>query len=235
MEKKVYPINYFDSHPQNLVYVKELKKKILAEFIGTFSLVFAGTGAIVVNSTTKSLTHVGIAITFGLIVLALIYSFGYVSGAHFNPAVTLAFWYLKRIKLNEALLYILIQFSSATCASIILRLLFGNVAKLGSTVPVYSWPQSFILEVLLTFILLIVILNSSTEDNQTKSFAGIAIGSTVCLEAMFGGPISGASMNPARSFGPAVISTHIEYLWVYLLATTLGALLAARAYKYLNT
>ncbi|WP_318247393.1 MIP/aquaporin family protein, partial [Priestia flexa] len=126
MEKKVYPINYFDSHPQNLVYVKELKKKILAEFIGTFSLVFAGTGAIVVNSTTKSLTHVGIAITFGLIVLALIYSFGYVSGAHFNPAVTLAFWYLKRIKLNEALLYILIQFSSATCASIILRLLFGN-------------------------------------------------------------------------------------------------------------
>lgn len=209
----------------------ETKRKLLAEFIGTYSLVFAGTGAIIVDSITHSLTHVGVAITFGLVVLALIYSFGHISGAHFNPAVTLAFLSLGEINKREAILYFFTQLIAASVASFTLLLMFGNVSHLGATLPRGSWMQSFVLEFVLTFILVMVILTSAVHGKATKSFAGIAIGATVSLEAMFGGPISGASMNPARSFGPAVVSCTFDSLWIYLVATMLGALCAALIYK----
>lgn len=214
--------------------VSILAKKLIAEFIGTYFLVFAGTGAIVVNTMTNSLTHVGVAATFGLVVMALIYTFGHVSGAHFNPAVTLAFFFLKRMKGKEAVWFIVTQFCGACASSLTLKMMFGNIGNLGATLPHGSWQQSAVLEFILSFILMMVILASAVHEKALKSFAGIAIGATVGLEAMFGGPISGASMNPARSFGPAVVSGHVEYIWAYLASIFLGALTAAAVYKLLH-
>lgn len=211
-----------------------IRKKIIAEFIGTYFLIFAGTGAIMVNSLTNSLTHVGVALTFGLVVLALIYSFGHISGAHFNPAVTVAFLFLGEITKKEAMTYILTQLIAALASSTTLLIMFGNVSNLGSTIPSGSWLQSFILEYVLTFILMMVILTSAVHGKAVKSFAGLAIGATVALEAMFGGPISGASMNPARSFGPAIVSGEFSTLWIYLVATILGSLSAALIYTLLH-
>ncbi|MCY8235354.1 aquaporin [Priestia endophytica] len=225
------------AHPHALPNVEsysETKKKLIAEFIGTYFLVFAGTGAIIVNSLTESLTHVGVAITFGLVVLALIYSFGHISGAHFNPAVTLAFLALGEITRREAILYVSTQLIAASASSVTLLIMFGNVSHLGATIPSGTWMQSFVLEFVLTFVLMIVILTSAVHSKAVKSFAGMAIGATVALEAMFGGPISGASMNPARSFGPAIVSGTFSSLWIYLVATTLGALSAALIYTVLH-
>jgi aquaporin NIP len=211
-----------------------MRKKLISEFIGTYFLVFAGTGAVVINELTKSLTHVGIALTFGLVVMAMIYTFGHISGAHFNPAVTLGFLTIGDIRLQEAVLYIVIQVLAAIASSVSLLLLFGNVANLGATLPRFSWQQSFALEFILTFVLMIVILGSAVHGKANKSFAGVAIGATVGLEAMFGGPISGASMNPARSIGPALVSGTLEHLWIYIVATSLGAIVAAIFYKILR-
>lgn len=211
-----------------------MSKKLISEFLGTYFLVFAGTGAIVINELTQSLTHIGIAITFGLVVMALIYTFGHISGAHFNPAVTMGFLLNGDIKKREAIFYILSQFLAGISASLTMVLLFGNVASLGATLPKDTWSQSFILEFILTFFLMLVIFGSAVHGKAVKSFAGIAIGATVGLEAMFAGPISGASMNPARSLGPALVSGTFEHLWIYLVATTLGALMAAMIYKTLH-
>ncbi|GIM45148.1 aquaporin [Collibacillus ludicampi] len=211
-----------------------MRRKLISEFIGTYFLVFAGTGAVVINELTKSLTHVGIALTFGLVVMAMIYTFGHISGAHFNPAVTLGFLTTGDIRLQEAILYIVTQVLAAIASSGSLLLMFGNVANLGATLPRFSWQQSFALEFILTFVLMIVILGSAVHGKADKSFAGVAIGATVGLEAMFGGPISGASMNPARSIGPALVSGTLEYLWIYIVATILGAIVAAIVYKILH-
>jgi MIP family channel proteins len=218
----------------NIDAYTNIRKKIIAEFIGTYFLIFAGTGAIMVNSLTNSLTHVGVALTFGLVVLALIYSFGHISGAHFNPAVTIAFLVLGEITKKEAMTYILTQLIAALASSTTLLIMFGNISNLGSTIPSGSWLQSFILEYVLTFILMMVILTSAVHGKAVKSFAGLAIGATVALEAMFGGPISGASMNPARSFGPAIVSGEFSTLWIYLVATILGSLSAALIYTLLH-
>jgi aquaporin NIP len=211
-----------------------MKKKLISEFLGTYFLVFAGTGAVVINELTNSLTHVGIATTFGLVVMALIYTFGHISGAHFNPAVTIGFYINGDISIKDGIYYIISQFLAAIAASATLCYLFGNVASLGATLPRETWSQSFLLEFILTFFLMLVIFGSAVHGKAVKSFAGIAIGATVGLEAMFGGPISGASMNPARSLGPAVVSGTLEHLWVYLVATTLGAVIAAILYKTLH-
>jgi aquaporin NIP len=211
-----------------------MRKKLISEFIGTYFLVFAGTGAVVINELTKSLTHVGIALTFGLVVMAMIYTFGHISGAHFNPAVTLGFLTTGDIQLREAVLYIVTQVLAAIASSVSLLLMFGNVANLGATLPRFSWQQSFALEFILTFVLMIVILGSAVHGKANKSFAGVAIGATVGLEAMFGGPISGASMNPARSIGPALVSGTLEHLWIYIVATILGAMVAAIVYKIIH-
>jgi len=198
-----------------------------AEFLGTFALVFAGTGAIVINQTTGgTIGHIGIALVFGLIVLAMIYTFGDVSGAHLNPAVTLGFAVAGRFPWLRTPGYIAAQLGGAFLASGTLKFLFPLNATLGATLPSGSVSQSFILEVILTAILMFVILSVSTGSKEKGITAGIAIGAVVGLEAMFAGPICGASMNPARSLAPAIMSGNFQHLWLYPLATILGACLA---------
>jgi aquaporin Z len=210
-------------------------RKFVAELLGTFALVFCGTGAIVINQQTGGMvTHVGVAITFGFIVMAMIYSLGNVSGAHLNPAVTIAFTLAGRFKLKEVLPYVLSQLTGAILASGTLKLLFPANDTLGATMPASSAVQSFVLELLLTFFLMLVIINVATGSKEQGMFAGLAIGSTVLLEAMFAGPICGASMNPARSIAPALISGHFEHLWLYIVATVTGAALAVPVWKFLN-
>jgi aquaporin Z len=207
-----------------------MSKRCFAEFLGTFALVFAGTGAIVINQTTQgSITHPGVALVFGLIVLAMIYAFGDVSGAHLNPAVTISFAVAQRFPWNQVAPYLAAQFTGAFAASALLRVLFPENAMLGATLPAGAPWQSFILEIVLTLFLMIVILSVSTGAKEKGITAGIAVGAVIALEAMFAGPISGASMNPARSLAPAVISGHLEHLWIYLLAPLTGALLGVPA------
>lgn len=210
-------------------------RKYLAELIGTFALIFCGTGAIIINQETGGvITHAGIAITFGLIVSAMIYTIGDISGAHLNPAVTIAFWVAKTFPAKEMLPYILSQGIGAFLASFALHYLFPNNTTLGATLPAGTAMQSFILELILTFILMFVIIHVAKGSKEQGMFAGIAIGSVVLLEAMFAGPICGASMNPIRSLAPAIISGHLEYLWVYLLAPVLGAILAVFTWMVLR-
>jgi aquaporin Z len=210
-------------------------RKYFAEILGTFAMVFCGTGAIIINQQTNgAITHVGVAITFGLIVMAMIYALGNISGAHLNPAVTIAFTLAKKFKLKQVIPYIISQLVGAFLASLVLKYLFPTNEFLGATIPSGTAFQSFILEFILTFLLMLVIINVATGSKEQGMFAGLAIGSTVLLEAMFAGPICGASMNPARSLAPAIISGHIEHLWVYLSATILGAALAIPTWKFLN-
>jgi aquaporin NIP len=207
-------------------------KPYLAELIGTFGLVFCGTGAIVINEVSGgAITHVGIAITFGLIVMAMIYTFGDISGAHLNPAVTIGFTIINKINKFEAIKYIISQIIGALLASEILHLLFPENLKLGATIPAGSEMQSFILEFILTFFLMLIILHTSQGKKEVQNIAGIIIGSTVLLEAMFAGPICGASMNPVRSLSPALVSGNLQSLWLYLVAPTLGAILAVFTWK----
>lgn len=202
-------------------------KKLAAEFFGTFILVFAGTGAIVINDvSTGAVTHVGIALTFGLVVLALIYALGEVSGAHFNPAVTLGFWAAGRFPVKSLPAYVASQCAGALLASVLLRLLFPSHPGLGATHPAGPALQSFVLEIVLTWFLMLVILSVSTGAKEKGITAGVAIGAVIALEALFAGPICGASMNPARSLAPALVSGSVADLWIYLVAPIFGALLA---------
>jgi aquaporin Z len=202
-----------------------MTRKLAAEVFGTFALVFAGTGAIVVNDVHGGeVTHVGIALTFGLVVLAMIYAVGDVSGAHLNPAVTIGFTASGRFALRDAAPYIVSQLVGAFLASLLLRALFPDHGTLGATLPSGTAWQSFVFEMVLTLILMVVILRVSTGAKEKGITAGIAVGAVIGLEAMFAGPVCGASMNPARSLSPAVVSGHVEHLWVYLAAPVLGAL-----------
>lgn len=208
-------------------------KKYISELLGTFALVFCGTGAIVVNEQTNGqVGHIGVAITFGLIVTAMIYAFGDKSGAHFNPAVTIAFSLADLFPKKEILPYIVSQITGAFIASAVLKLLFPANLNLGATIPAGSDLQSFVLEIILTFFLMLVILFTSQGSKETGTMAGLAIGGVVLLEAMFAGPICGASMNPARSLSPAVVSGNVTTLWIYLTAPVLGAALATLVWRY---
>jgi aquaporin NIP len=210
-------------------------RKFISELLGTFALVFCGTGAIVIDQETGGgVSHIGIAITFGLIVMAMIYTLGEVSGAHLNPAVSIAFTLAGRLPAKSLGYYIVSQIAGALLASITLKLLFPSNELLGTTLPAGTALQSFILEFILTYFLMLVIINVSTGPKEQGLFAGIAVGSVILLEAMFAGPICGASMNPARSLAPAILSGHIECLWVYLTAPIAGAALAIPTWKYLN-
>jgi aquaporin NIP len=204
-----------------------MTRQCAAEFFGTFALVFAGTGAIVINAASNGVvTHAGIALTFGLIILAMIYTVGDVSGAHLNPAVTIGFFAARRFPGRAVLPYVASQMLGATAGSLLLRFLFPQDRTLGMTLPAGGVAESFILEVALSFILMWVILSVSTGAQEKGITAGIAVGSVIALEGMFAGPISGASMNPARSLGPALVALRFDGLWIYFVATTLGAVLA---------
>lgn len=210
-------------------------RRYVAEVIGTFALIFAGTGAVVVNDVShQAITHVGVALTWGMIVMALIYALGDVSGAHLNPAVTIGFWTARQFPGNQVAPYIVAQLIGAIAASVTLRLLFFDHGTLGATIPAGPWWQSFVLEVILTFLLMFIVLNVATGAKEKGIMAGAAIGATVGLEAMFAGPICGASMNPARSIAPALVSGHLEHLWIYIVATIAGAILAVFAYQFIQ-
>lgn len=212
-----------------------MTKKYIAEAIGTFAIVFCGTGAIVINQETNGvISHVGIAMTFGLVVMAMIYAFGEISGAHFNPAVSIAFTMAKKFPVKELPLYLFGQIAGAIVGSLAIKLLFPMNELLGTCIPAGSDMQSFVLECILTFLLMLVIINVAQGSKEQGMFAGLAIGAVVLFEAMFAGPISGASMNPARSFGPALMSGHFEHLWIYLTAPAFGACLAIIVYKVLK-
>jgi len=205
-------------------------KKLFAEFLGTFALVFAGTGAVIINQVSGgAITHVGIALTFGLVVMAMIYTLGEVSGAHLNPAVTTAFAAAGRLAWSAVPGYVVAQVAGALTASTLLRFLFPNALTLGATLPSGPAAQSFVLEVILTFLLMLVILNVSLGAKEKGITAGVAVGAVIALEALFAGPISGASMNGARSLAPALVSGQLDHLWIYLIAPVLGALLAVPA------
>lgn len=214
----------------------ECRREAIAEGIGTFILVFAGTGAVMVNSISQgSVTHVGISFVFGSVVAALIYSLGHLSGAHFNPAVTLGFWTSGFFPKRRVLPYIAAQSLGAIAASTLLLLSLGRVANLGATLPLNgNWFQSLVLETVLTFILMFVILGSGLDRRAPIGFAGLAIGLTVGLEAAFMGPITGASMNPVRSLGPAFVAGIWQHQWVYWVAPIFGAQLAVLVYRQLS-
>ena len=213
---------------------REDSRRLAAEVFGTFVLVFAGTGAIVINDISDhAITHVGIALTFGWIVLAMIYAIGDISGCHLNPAVTLGFVAAGRMEKRLVIPYIVSQSAGAILASTVLKMLFPEHSTLGATLPRGSDWQSFILEILLTMILMVVILCVSSGSKEKGVLAGVAVGSVIALEAMFAGPISGASMNPARSLAPALVSGHLASLWVYLVAPVIGATLAIPIFRVL--
>jgi aquaporin NIP len=202
-------------------------RKLAAECLGTYCLVFAGTGAIVANDVSGgTVSHVGVALTFGLIVFAMIAAVGDISGAHINPAMTLGFCVARRFPWRQLPSYIAAQCLGAVLASLTLRLLFPTQQHLGGTSPSGTLFQSFVLEVMLTALLMFVVLSVTVGAKEKGITAGMAIGGVVALEALFAGPICGASMNPARSLGPAVASLQFSTLWIYVLAPPLGAILA---------
>lgn len=210
---------------------------VVAEFLGTFALVFAGCGAIMIDVLSGGqVTHVGVGLTFGLVIAAMIYATGHISGAHLNPAVTLGFVLARHFPPRRLLAYWGAQVGGAIAAAVALRVVLGNAAHVGATVPAGAggaW-QSFALEAILTFFLMFVIMAVATDTRAVGQAAALAIGATVGLEALFAGPISGASMNPARSVGPALVGWMWTAQWVYLTAPFLGASLAALVYRWLR-
>src|SRR5579862_9258637 len=211
-----------------------LLRAALAEAIGTFALVFAGAGAIMVDAKTHALGHVGVAITFGLVIMVMIYAVGHISGAHFNAAVTFAFALTRHFPWRRAVVYWAAQFVGALTAALLLRASLGKIAHVGATLPSGSQGQSFLFELVMSAFLMFVILAVATDTRAVGEAAAIAIGGTIALDAMFGGPISGASMNPMRSLGPALVSGDLHALWLYIVAPVVGASIGGAAYQFVR-
>lgn len=211
-----------------------LGRSLAAELVGTFTLVFAGCGAIMVDQKTGQLGHIGVAITFGLVIMAMIYATGHISGAHFNPAVTFSFALARHFPRRHVVPYWLAQLCGALLAAAILRGSLGNIAHLGATYPSGSDTQGLLWEGVLTFFLMFVIMAVATDSRAVGEAAAIAIGGTVGLDAMFGGPITGASMNPARSLGPGIITGDLHAIWIYLIGPIAGAVVAAFLYQVIR-
>ena len=209
-------------------------RPLVAESIGTFALVFAGCGAVMVDAKTHQLGHVGVAISFGLVIMFGIYAVGHISGAHFNPAVTFAFALTRHFPWRRALAYWGAQLLGALLAAALLRGSLGNIADTGATVPSGSQGQSFLWELVLSAFLMFVILAVATDTRAVGEAAAVAIGGTIALDAMFGGPISGASMNPARSLGPALVSGNLHALWLYIVAPVIGTSVGGLAYQFVR-
>lgn len=207
-------------------------RECISEYIGTFALVFFGTGAIVVNTISGgALSYSGVSLVFGLAVMAMVYAVGDISGAHLNPAVTLGFWAARRFPSRSVAPYIISQLAGALSASLALRAIFPGNKGLGATLPSGGAAQSFAMEAILAFFLMFVILNVATGAKEKGIMAGAAIGATIALEALVGGAVSGASMNPARSLGPALVTADLNSIWIYLTAPVLGALVAVFAFN----
>jgi len=207
----------------------------IAELLGTFFLVFAGTGAMIIHDQLgQTIGHVGISITFGLVVMAMIYAIGDISGAHINPAVTIAFWIAGLFPSRQVVPYILGQLAGAALASFFLMLVFPSHHTLGGTFPAIGTGGAFAFEMILTFLLMFVIIHVATGAKETGLMAGVAVGGTVCLAALFAGPVTGASMNPARSFGPALVSFQFQHLWLYISAPIIGAALAVFCCRFVR-
>jgi aquaporin Z len=219
-----------------MLFSKQNQSKYLAEIIGTFVLVFCGTGAILFNQLSggESIGHLGISIVTGLTVAAMIYTVGDISGAHLNPMVTMAFYLAKEFPTKLILPYLIAQGFGAALASFSLKMMFPSSNTLGETMPNVPDSSAFVLEIILAFILVFVILHLAKGSKEQGMFAGIAIGSTVLLEVLFAGPICGASMNPIRSIVPALISGKLEHQWVYLTAPFIGAIIAVYSWKILK-
>jgi len=209
-------------------------RALVAELVGTFALVFAGCGAIMVDAKTHALGHVGIALTFGLVIMAMIYAVGHVSGAHFNAAVTFAFALSRHFPWRRAVAYWGAQLAGALVAAALLRGSLGNIAHVGATLPSGSQGQSFLWEVVMSFFLMFVVMAVATDTRAVGEAAAIAIGGTIALDAMFGGPISGASMNPMRSLAPALVSGDLHAVWVYIVAPVVGASVGALTYRFVR-
>ena len=202
-------------------------KNYVAEVIGTFMLIFVGTGSVVVNvANDGALSLVGVALAWGLVVAVTIYTIGDISGAHINPAVTIGICVAGRFQVRQVLPYLLAQCTGALLASGLIRVLFPDQASLGPTLPSGSIMQSFIMEVMLTLILMFVVLNVTVGAKEKGITAGFVVGSVIAFEVLVGGPISGASMNPARSIAPAVVGGELQHLWIYLTAPVIGAVIA---------
>jgi aquaporin Z len=210
-------------------------RNYIAEALGTFAILFFGTGSFIVDQMTGGgISHVGISVTFGFTVMAMIYALGNISGAHFNPAVTIAFYFSGRFSGKEVLPYVLAQCIGALAGSGLLFLLFPEATHRGETVPSNTVMQAFVLEMVLTFFLMLTIIHVAHGSKEQGMFAGLAIGSVVLMASLFAGPVCGASMNPARSLAPAIMSGHFQSLWLYVVAPVLGAVSSVFVWKYLH-
>lgn len=213
---------------------RDLVRALAAEATGTFALVFAGCGAVMINAKTHQLGHVGVAVTFGLVIMVGVYAVGHISGAHFNAAVTFAFALTRHFSWTKAAGYWCAQLVGAVAAAALLRGSLGNIAHTGATLPSGSQGQSFVWELVMSALLMFVVLAVATDTRAVGEAAAIAIGGTIGLDSMFGGPVSGASMNPMRSLGPALVSGDLHALWIYILAPILGASIGGLAYQFIR-
>ncbi|GLJ31320.1 hypothetical protein SUGI_0628340 [Cryptomeria japonica] len=213
----------------------EFIKKLGAEMIGTFFLIFSGCGSVLVDKKTDgSITHLGVSIVWGLTVMLLIYSVGHISGAHFNPSVTVAFATVNRFPVKEIPGYIVAQLVGSISAGFVLRLMFGDISHIAATVPSGSNMQSFVLEFLITFLLMFVVCGVGTDTKAVGELGGLTIGATVAMVVIVAGPISGASLNPARTLGSAIAGNKYTGIWIYMVAPVLGAIAGTWTYNLIR-